>query len=213
MKITYLLVLQYFRESFGGIFDDMMLEITSLGEQIWTFLLLAFVYWCMDKRAGVYMAGNVGLSCTYSQYFKWLFRVDRPWIRDTRVVPVEKALAGAGGYSFPSGHTVRAAATWGSLASYFRKTNKALCRIGWLVAILVAFSRNYLGVHTSWDIAGAFVLTFFSMWLMARALSWSECRKNRDIVLGAVGCILCFLPMLWLLFLTPLYFPSLASES
>ncbi len=196
MKITYLLVLQYFREAFGGIFDGIMLEITSLGGQIWTFLLLAFVYWCMDKRAGVYMAGNVGLSCTYSQYFKWLFRVDRPWIRDPRVIPVEKALADAGGYSFPSGHTVRATATWGAMAYYFRKSNKALCRIGCLIVFLVAFSRNYLGVHTSWDILGAFALTFFSMWLMEKALSWSEHGKNRDIVLGIAGCILCFLPML-----------------
>ena len=31
MKITYLLVLQYLREALGGIFDGMMLEITSLG--------------------------------------------------------------------------------------------------------------------------------------------------------------------------------------
>jgi len=197
MKITYLLLLQYLRRALGGILDSMMLEITSLGEPLCTFLLLAFVYWCMDKRAGVYMAGNVGLSCTFSQYFKWLFRIERPWIRDSRVVPVEEALSNAGGYSFPSGHTARAAATWGALAFYFRKANKVLCRIGWLVVFLVAFSRNYLGVHTSWDILGALALSVLSMWLMAKALSWSESGKNRDIVVGLAGCLLCFLPMLW----------------
>lgn len=197
MKITYLLVLQNLRESLGGIFDGMMLEITSLGEPLYTFLLLAFVYWCMDKRAGIYMAGNVGLSCTFSQYFKWLFRIERPWIRDPRIVPVDAALSSAGGYSFPSGHTVRAAATWGALAAYSRKSNKALCCIGWLVVFLVAFSRNYLGVHTSWDILGAVVLTVSSMWLMAKALAWSEGGKNRDIVVGMIGCVVCFLPMLW----------------
>lgn len=196
MKITYLLVLQYLRETLGGIFDGMMLEITSFGEPLCTFLLLAFVYWCMDKKAGIYMAGNVGLSCTFSQYFKWLFRVERPWVRDPRVAPVEAALANAGGYSFPSGHTVRTAATWGALATYSRKSNKALCCIGWLVVFLVAFSRNYLGVHTSWDILGAMILAVFSMWLLAKALAWSEGGKNRDIVLGMIGCIVCFLPML-----------------
>lgn len=197
MKITYLLVLQYLRETFGGIFDGMMLEITSFGESLCTFLLMAFVYWCMDKKAGIYMAGNVGLSCTFSQYFKWLFRIERPWVRDPRIAPVDKALANAGGYSFPSGHTVRTAATWGAMAAYFRKTNKALCRIGWLVVFLVAFSRNYLGVHTSWDILGAVVLAVLSMWLMAKVLSWSEGGKNRDIIAGTAGCLVCFLPMLW----------------
>ena len=197
MKITYLLVLQYLREATGGIFDSMMLEVTSLGEPILTFLLLAFVYWCMDKKAGIYMAGNVGLACTFSQYFKWLFRIERPWVRDPRVAPVEKALANAGGYSFPSGHTVRAAATWGALAALFRKSNKALCRIGWLAVLMVAFSRNYLGVHTSWDILGALALAVLSMWLTARALAWGESGKNRDVIVSVTACVLCFIPMLW----------------
>lgn len=194
--MSYLLFLQHLREMCGGIFDNLMLQITSLADAFPTFLLLSFIYWCADKEMGLYMAGNVGLSCTFSQYFKWLFRIERPWILDARIKPVQAALAGAGGYSFPSGHTVRSSATWGAMGTYSRKRNKHLWRIGWLIVLLVAFSRNYLGVHTFWDILGGLALSILAMFLMARALRWSEGGKNRDIVICFVGCIACFLPML-----------------
>lgn len=161
-----------------------------------TFLLLGFIYWCTDKEMGIYMAGNVGLSCTLGQYFKWLFRIERPWVLDSRITPVQAALSNTGGYSFPSGHTVRASATWGSMGTYSRKRNKHLWYIGWAVVLLVAFSRNYLGVHTLWDILGALALSVLSMLLLARALRWSAGGKNRDIMLCLVGCVVCFLPML-----------------
>lgn len=196
MEITYLLLLQQVREATGGVFDSTMLQITALGESMFTFLLLAFIYWCVDKQAGVYMAGNVGLACTYNQFLKGIFKVERPWIADTRITPVEGALVNAGGYSFPSGHTARAASNWGALGTYYRKRNKTVCYLGWSVALLVAFSRNYLGVHTSWDILGALALTGASMWLISTALNWCKGGSNRDIWVCAVGCLLCVLPML-----------------
>lgn len=194
--MSYLLFLQRFREACGGIFDSMMLQLTSLADAFPTFSLLAFIYWCADKEMGIYMAGNIGLSCTFSQYFKWLFRIERPWVQDTRIVPVQAALSNAGGYSFPSGHTVRTSATWGAMGTYSRKRNKFLWYIGWLIVLLVAFSRNYLGVHTLWDVLGALALSFLSMLLLAKALQWSRGGKNRDIVLCLAGCLLSFLPML-----------------
>lgn len=100
--MSYLLFLQHLREMCGGVFDNLFLWITSLAEAIPTFLLLSFIYWCADKEMGIYMAGNVGLSCTFSQYFKWLFRIDRPWAQDPRIVPVQAALSKAGGTLFPA---------------------------------------------------------------------------------------------------------------
>ena len=56
---------------------------------------------------------------------KRAFHVDRPWIKDGRIQPVEASLEGAGGYSFPSGHTARAAANWGALGySLWRYTEE-----------------------------------------------------------------------------------------
>lgn len=78
--MSYLLFLQHLRQACGGIFDNLILQITSLADTFPTFLLLGFIYWCTDKEMGIYMAGNVGLSCTLGQYFKWLFRIERPWV-------------------------------------------------------------------------------------------------------------------------------------
>lgn len=97
MDISYLLFLQKAREAFGGVFDSFMMQVTALGEGTATFLLLAVLYWCVDKRIGQSMGLNVALGCTLNQFLKPLFHIDRPWIRDERIHPVEAALPGAAG--------------------------------------------------------------------------------------------------------------------
>lgn len=121
MDIQYLLFLQKIREICGGVMDSFLLKVTALGEQMVTFLLLAFIYWCVDKKAGQRMGLNVSLACTWNQFIKWKCKIERPWVRDERIVPVQGALAGAGGYSFPSGHTSRVTAVWGTLGAFFGK--------------------------------------------------------------------------------------------
>ena len=88
MDIQYLLFLQNIREMFGGVLDSFMLKATELGEQTITFLVLAFIYWCVDKHTGVLMAFNVSIACTWNQFIKWKCRIERPWVRDERIVPV-----------------------------------------------------------------------------------------------------------------------------
>ena len=97
MDFSYLLLIQRIREACGGIFDSLMLNITSLANGIITYLLLGAIYWCMDKRAGQLMALNVSIACTLNQFVKNIFRIERPWVRDARIVPVPEALSGAGG--------------------------------------------------------------------------------------------------------------------
>ena len=197
MDIQYLLFLQNCREATGGILDTFMLRATAFGEQIITWLVLAFIYWCVDKHAGQLMALNVSLACTWNQFIKWKCRIDRPWVRDERIMPVQSALAGAGGYSFPSGHTQRAAAVWGTLgAALWEKKERAVSAICWIILAVVAFSRNYLGVHTPQDVLAALSLGIVIIFLSGRALRWVEGGDNRDIIVAGAGCLLCFLPML-----------------
>lgn len=198
MDIQYLLFLQSFRETFGGMFDLFMLKASELGEQTITFLLMAFIYWCVDKRAGVLMSFNVSIACTWNQFIKWKCRIDRPWVRDERIIPVQEAIAGAGGYSFPSGHTSRAAAVWGALGAFLWKDkNRALSVICWCVLSLIAFSRNYLGVHTPQDVIAAFIMGLVLIFLLEKVLCLAEKGKNRDLLVAGAGCFLCFCPMLW----------------
>ena len=62
---------------------------------------------------------------------------------------VESARTEATGYSFPSGHTQMAAGLYGGIARWHRGWPRA---IGIALALLVAFSRLYLGVHTPLDV-------------------------------------------------------------
>lgn len=198
MDISYLLSLQTVREAVGGIFDSFMLWWTSLGESAVTFALMAGVYWCLDKRIGQYMGMNVALACTANQFLKPLFHVERPWVRDERIRPVEAALPGAGGYSFPSGHTARAVATWGAVGSgtWKEKRTRGISLLCWIVTAGILFSRNYLGVHTPQDVAASLLLGLIILWITGKAISLSERKPEFTLWISGAGCILCFLPML-----------------
>lgn len=195
MHMTYLLFLQTIRELLGGIFDGFMCQITLLAETTFTFLFMAAVYWCVHKRTGQFMACNVAVACTLNQFLKAVCRIERPWVRDERIRPVEAALPAASGYSFPSGHTARAVAVYGS-AGLSAGKHSGVRTVLWGLLALIMFSRNYLGVHTVWDVLAAFAIGAFLLCLINRVLNWAEAGKNRDVIVCAAGCVLCFLPML-----------------
>lgn len=198
LKMNYLLFLQNLRDTTGGIFDNFMLQITSLAESQITFLALALIYWCIDKRAGQFMAFNVTFACTLNQFLKPVCKVERPWVVDERIHPVEAAIPAAAGYSFPSGHTARGIAVWGAAGTGFWKKReyRGIGGVCWALVVLVMFSRNYLGVHTFWDVFASFVIGVLFLVLTDWILRWAEAGKNRDVLVCIAGCILCFLPML-----------------
>lgn len=197
MDIQYLLALQKIRDMLGGALDSFMLNVTALGEQTITFLVLALIYWCVDKHAGQLMALNVSIACTWNQFIKGICRIERPWIRDERIIPVSEALPGAGGYSFPSGHTQRAMAVWGSLGVFlWEKKEKAVSIVCWAIVLLVIVSRNYLGVHTPQDVVVAAVSGVAIILVVKKALAWAGESKERDLIIAGIGCMLCLFPML-----------------
>ena len=141
----------YFLENLRFPFlDRFLLLITQLGEET-AFLVIALIlFWCIDKRAGYYLL-SVGFIGTLSnQFMKLWFRVPRPWVIDPNFTILEQAREAAAGYSFPSGHTQSAVGTFGVLAAV---TKKRWIRISAVViAVLVSFSRMYIGVHTPLDV-------------------------------------------------------------
>lgn len=197
MDINYLLFLQELRNASEGIFDSFVLSLTSLGEASITWGLLALAYWCIDKRAGQLMALNVSFACTINQGLKSIFKIERPWVRDERIQPVQAALSHAGGYSFPSGHTTRGTAVWGAWAKeLWNQKEKGLSLLCVLACFIVAFTRNYLGVHTPQDVVVALAIGAILIFLLDYALVWAENGKYRDIIIGLMGCMLFLLLML-----------------
>jgi len=141
----------YFLESIRlPVLDEIMLLITGLGEETVFLVAALIVFWCVDKRRGYYLL-SVGLIGTMANHFlKLCFRVPRPWVRDPGFTAVERAREGAGGYSFPSGHSQTAVGTFGALAACL--DNKWIRRVCLAVCVLVPLSRMYLGVHTLSDV-------------------------------------------------------------
>ena len=130
--------------------NEFMLLITQMGEET-AFLVTALVlFWCIDKYKGYYIL-SVGFIGTISnQFLKLIFRIPRPWIIDSDFSILEQAREAASGYSFPSGHTQSAVGTFGGIA-YIFKSKWVRC-IAVTIAVLVAFSRMYIGVHTPLDV-------------------------------------------------------------
>lgn len=129
---------------------ELMLLITRLGEETAFLVAALIVFWCIDKNRGYYLMG-VGFSGTIiNQFLKLLYKVPRPWVLDPKFHAVEEAIPAATGYSFPSGHSQSAVGNFGSLAMTTKR--KALRWIFIAIAVLVPFSRMYLGVHTPRDV-------------------------------------------------------------
>lgn len=157
--MDFLRVLEAFR--FPAM-DKAMLLITQLGEET-AFLVMALViFWCVDKRKGYYIMGVGFIGTILNQFLKLLCAVPRPWVLDPSFTVVEGAKEAAAGYSFPSGHSQNAVGTFGGTALI--TGNRWLRGICAAIAVLVPFSRMYLGVHTPADVlagsAMALVLAF-----------------------------------------------------
>lgn len=132
------------------VLNEFMLLITQLGEET-AFLVVALVlFWCVSKRTGYYILSVGFIGTLANQFMKLWFRIPRPWVLDDHFTILEQAREAASGYSFPSGHTQSAVGTFGAIS---RSTSKRWVRItALIVAVLVPFSRMYIGVHTPADV-------------------------------------------------------------
>ena len=96
--------------------------------------------------------------------FEWLAKeaIGRPRPSGARLVP-------GTGFSYPSGHVLAAAATWGFvpvIAGLYvnrRSIWWALTALAWAVIALVAWCRVWLGVHWTSDVVGALAIAFVAL--------------------------------------------------
>lgn len=142
-----------------------MSAVTFLGSEGMFIAAAIIAYWCVSKKTGYYLMATGFLGVTVNQFLKILCRIPRPWVRDPNFTIVESARAGAGGYSFPSGHTQNVTSILGGVG---RASKKTWVRVVTAAAVvLVAFSRMYLGVHTPADVGVGLVcglVLVFGLW-------------------------------------------------
>lgn len=132
------------------VFDFFFSIITYLGGEIVFMAVAMILFWCVSKKEGYYILTVGFIGTIINQFLKITFRIARPWVLDPEFKPVESAIEEATGYSFPSGHTQNSVGTFGGIALAFKKRWVRITCI--ILAVLVPFSRMYLGVHTPLDV-------------------------------------------------------------
>lgn len=152
--MDFLYFLQEHRTEF---LDNFFTILTQFGGEIITVVVLCILFWCINKKTAYKFTFIYFISGFVIQGLKIIFRIDRPWILDSRLKPVKSAVDGASGYSFPSGHTQNATSLYGSISVQLKKVWVYVA--AFVLTALVMLSRMYLGCHTPKDVFVSFGVT------------------------------------------------------
>lgn len=176
--------------------NEFMLTITHLGAETAFLVTALIIFWCVSKRQGYYILSVGFVGTITNQFMKLWFRVPRPFELDPDFHCLPEAFEGAGGFSFPSGHTQSSVGTFGGIANSVK--NKWIRGIAIAIAILVPFSRMYVGVHTPQDVLVATVIALVLVFAF-KPLVYGKDGKCMPILLVAMGVLavgyLCFVEL------------------
>lgn len=189
MDIGILLALQDFRNGTGAFLSSFLSKMTWLGELNTVLVIMALFYWCFSKDMGTYFLMGWSGNRLVNGMLKVTACAYRPWIRDARVVPYGNSITTATGYSFPSGHTMNAATVYGG--GVVRREFPRTLRVALgLLALFVAFSRIYLGVHTPQDVLVGIIAGILVMFLTMKLMQWVMIHPEKDLWVAGIGVVL-----------------------
>ncbi|MDE2270474.1 MAG: phosphatase PAP2 family protein, partial [Xanthomonadaceae bacterium] len=168
--------------------DALMVGITELGDTVVTTCVATAVFvWLVWRRAwrtALYWAAAVGFAATFNTIIKLAVHRSRPG---------DLGYTGASVFSFPSGHATVNAVLYGFLAFLIARQVRPAWRrpiyaVAASFAMLVAFSRLYLGAHWFSDVIGS--LAFATTWLIVLGLAYVRHHEKEfdGRKLAAVAC-------------------------
>ncbi len=172
--------LYFLQELRNPVLDTIISLLTNIGSEVVVIGVLCLFFWCLDKKTAYKLCFTYFISGLAVQGLKIACRIDRPWIKDSRLYPVESAREGASGYSFPSGHTQSSTGLFSSLAFHFKKT--WLYIVGFALIALVMFTRMYLGCHTPMDVLVAFGITVIVSFAVNYAFEHFKATKTTNVI-------------------------------
>jgi undecaprenyl-diphosphatase len=166
--------------------DDIVRRISFLGSTkvvLTVAAVLALVSWRRCPRLAVAIV-VIALARPLAEFaLKELIARDRP---------AGDRMVDGTGYSFPSGHPLATAASWGLLPPVLALYTKrralwwATALGVWTLAVLVAVSRVWLGVHWTSDVVAALVLTIIGVAGAERLIHLTHARGCPRLHAGSV---------------------------
>lgn len=199
MDIQILLLLQNLREAIGGCLNGFFAFITTIAVDYYILLPALIVFWVVDKNAGIVSISSYGLGCFFNAIMKTTFSVYRPWIRSNKIKPLKEVMSGAGGYSFPSGHSTSVSSFYSALIYYYHKYKK-LCALFAFMIFITMFSRMYVGVHTPQDVIVGALMGVLSIFIISKISKFVLKKPNNDIIVLVVGIIICIIVLFYIYF-------------
>lgn len=174
-----------FLQGFSTDFLDSTFQfITILGEGVLYVLVIAALYWCVNKNIGFRLAFIQIFSMFTNGVIKNIFKAPRP-IGQEGIFSLRTETAT--GHSFPSGHTQGSATFWTALMKIYKKL--WLYIVGSIIVLAVAISRLYLGVHWPKDVVGGIIFGVLSVFIadiiIGQALKKQDHRYLLILVLPA----------------------------
>lgn len=190
MDISLLLFLQDLDKSTGGILRTIAEYISELGASTFTVVILIILYLSIDKKLGIRIMLVYSVGGLLNQTLKNAFTVNRPWVKNPQLVSTPKGYESATGYSFPSGHSQTAVASYGNFAYYVGRKRKFLFWTSIIIMFLVPISRLILGVHTPQDVIGGMLTGLFGMVIWLKLEDWIVAKKGRDFIALGVSVVI-----------------------
>ena len=197
MDIEYLLFLQNWREGMNNALTPFLMGVSDIADK-WILLLPVIIYWCINKKNGLFLCLSYGISILLNGLIKLTACVYRPWVREPKIIPAGNAIATAGGYSFPSGHTMTATPVAGGISVLTWKKNKIVSILFMFFIILTMFSRNYLGVHTPQDVIVGLVLGIFAIYISSTIFNYVEKNPEKENFVILIGIIICVISFVYI---------------
>lgn len=164
-----------------------LLALSWLGGQGYL-ITLPLVVFALHQRTGLRLAMLFAATLFLSSVIKDAVALPRPVETYPHIVA-----AGAGDFSFPSGHALLAVIFWGLLAL-------EICRLWFSVIalaliVLSGYSQIYLGLHYPTDVIAGWLLGAASLW------AWQHWRSDLEQYLSSHGHLI---QLCWLLAATTL---------
>ncbi len=198
MDLDYLMFLQGLRTDWGG--EGFFTLVSSLPKSALTAMIPAVLFWCINKYAGIFILFNAECGRVINELLKGTFCVYRPWIKDAALIPSADAMNQASSFSFPSGHAQFATAVYGGFAFFYRKVLPLLIIPCAAIVLMVAFSRNFLGVHTPQDVLVSIIYSIGLFFAAEKIFKWMGKDEERKLIFLIGGLVICAVVFLWLYF-------------